>query len=569
MKPCVRILWSFLILVTFLWQADDSSALLSDKKEGKWNLIGKFKTEATIRTVDTPDNNSIPIKAGDMVSQRNLMFIEFRHDLGDVFSWLEAGYFLQGRFYYDSAWDTGPDVLKYDPTRQYYLYDNRDQINDLKWDADLFSGYLDLTTEQAFARIGRQVLSWGEMSTLRILDGINPTDNSSLAVDLLERRIPLFMVRTTITRDNLGPFSEVSLEGYYVPGAVDNTYGEDIIDGSPIITPMGRYTLEDISDCSDPLNLGKLQQNIEQVKDGIDEDRFGIKLGGLWGGLEMNLAYYRTYSDIPVPFINMESFQPIYLSMADVFGIDICDPIKSILQGQKLDVLLAIDKVDVYGGSFNYYWRAIETVVRGEIALFKNMPKMTSGSIRDMIGGMGSQVYMPPPFDFITFGDILSGISLGDLEDEVLPFSSGEISRYDVWKYGIGFDKFMKVPYLNREEFVILLEYVGTKIVGYDENTILYPWQEPNGDPVYEPEWTNTFIFITTTNYFNGNLAPRLVAMFEVESKALSLIPSVKYEWRATEFEVSYFHTISDSYRGRMGMLESRNEISFRFTWNF
>jgi hypothetical protein len=569
-----------LVLVSILLHASASVALLSDKKQGKWNLIGKFKTEATFRTTDTPDNNPIPIEKWDLVSQRNVLFLELQHDLGDVLPWLEVGYFLQGRLFYDSAWDVGPDVLKDDDTRNCYTFDNRDEIDDEKWDADLFQGYLDLTAGPVFERVGRQVLSWGEMSTLRVLDGINPMDNSSLSVDLLERRIPLFMTRTTLTFDEVGPFSEVSLEGYYVPGAVDNTNGEDIINGSPIIPPVGRCTQDDLEDCSDPMAICKLQQVITQEEDDFDEDRYGVKLGMLLGGLELNFAYFRSYSSIPVPFLEMDAFKGGDLTPDHIRAIvddGFCDPIGTLLGpdglNQKLNVLLAIDKVDVYGGSFNYYWRLIDTVVRGEVALYKNVPMMTSGSVPDMIAGMGSKVYLPPPFDSITLKDVFESPLLdpimGDLESQVLPFSSGTIQTHDIWKYGLGFDRSMHVPYLNRDEFFLILEYVGNKIMDYEEKTLVKPWKEPNGDPVYENEWSNTIVFIATTNYLNGNLVPRLVTMYEFEPRAISFIPSVKYEWRAMEFELSYFHTESDTYEGNLGMLESRNEVSFRYTLNF
>ena len=105
--------------------------------------------------------------------------------------------------------------------------------------------------------------------------------------------------------------------------------------------------------------------------------------------------------------------------------------------------------------------------------------------------------------------------------------------------------------------------------MGYEEDTILLPWQSPAGEPIYEKEWSNTFVFITTTNYLSGNLVPQLVMMYEVEPKALSIIPSLKYIWRTLELEIAYFYTISDNYGGTLGMLESRDELSFRFAWNF
>jgi hypothetical protein len=565
MRRCAWLLCCSLLLI--LVAPDSCRAILTDKKNGKWSLLGRLKLEATFRTVDTPENNPIPIEAGDLVTQRNLLFIEWQQDVGRIASRVSFSYFLQFRFFYDSAWDVGPDVLKDDPTRNYYLFDNRDQINDLKWDADLFLGYFDLGGGPVFLRVGRQVMSWGEMTTLRILDGINPTDNTSLAVDLLERMVPLFMVRMNLGFEYVGPFSSVSLEGYYVPGKLDNTNGEEIIQGSPIIPPVGENTIEDLKDF---LSLGSLMQLTRQVEDTYDADRYGVKLGLMLEGLELNFAYYRAYSEIPVPWLDVAGFPTIHLTWPDVVGaITSDDPIGTLIRGQKLDVVLKLDKVDVYGGSFNYNWAWIDTVVRGEFGLFKNVPKMTPGSVRDMIEGLGSKVYLPPPAGDITLADVLRYVDLGDIEGEILPFTSGQLATFDELKYGLGLDKWTKLPQLSREDFLFIFEYVGKHILGYEENTILQPWRGPNNEVIYEPEWSNTFLFIITTNYLNGNLSPRLITMYEIEPSALSFIPSLVYDWKTLTFGISYFHTISDTYEGRLGMLESRNELSFNFTWSF
>ena len=60
------------------------------------------------------------------------------------------------------------------------------------------------------------------------------------------------------------------MEGYYVPGKIDNTNGEEIINGSPIIPPVGQNTIEDLKD---PLSLGSLMQLTRQVEDTYDADR--------------------------------------------------------------------------------------------------------------------------------------------------------------------------------------------------------------------------------------------------------------------------------------------------------
>ncbi len=561
MKNRKTLLTTFLSLVVALSLPAPSMALFNGDFHGQWSLIGKLKAEATFRTIDVPDNNPIPIETGDMTSQRNLLFVEFRHDLGNVTDWLEISYYLQGRGFYDGAWDYGSSVFASDGERAKYLLNNRDQIDDLKWDADLFIGYLDLTSGPAFLRIGRQVMSWGEMSTLRVLDAINPQDNSSLAVDLLERLIPLFMVRTNLAFDNVGPFDSVSLEGYYVPGHVDNTTGEDIIAGSAILPPIGRDRPGDF--------LSTLKLVSDQVEDDLTSDRYGVKLGLMFKGLDLSFAYIRTFSDVPVANLDLAAFQPVVLNRAHFQTFPrppgLLSALDWVLGHQKLRVLLDIEPVDVYGGSFNYYWGLIDTVLRGEVAFYKNVPKMTAGSVTEMANGLAQKISIPGLGTLAPIVPLLPS----SLTSLVLPFSIGNVATFDVLKYGVGLDKFMKIPPLNREDFMFLLEYVGTWTLGYKKNTILIPWYEPNDDVMYEPEFSNTFVLITNTNYLNGNLNPRLVTMFELESRALTLIPSAMYEWRSFQFEASYFFTVSHNYKGNLGMLETRDEVSFSITYNF
>lgn len=567
MKLKKHIFLVLLIIVAICLYAGAAWALLTDTEQGKWKLIGKFKPQVTFRTESAPPNNPIPIKAGDMITQRNLLMLEFKHNLGDVLSDLQVEYYLQGRAFYDGAWDYGPKVLSDDETRREYCFDNRDQINDLKWNLDLFMAYIDLTSGPSFTRIGRQVMAWGEMSTIRILDGTNPTDTSSLAVDLMERLVPLWMVRTNLAFDYVGPFDSISIQGYYIPGKIDNTSGEDMIDGSPIIPNVGRDLKKDLED---PMSLASFKQIMCQVEDDIDSDRYGINLGMMFKGLDLHLVYYRRYSDVPVPRVDVSSFKPITIDPANV---DFNDIMGSALGGQKLQVVLDLDEVDVYGTSFNYHWDLIDTVIRGEVALCKDVPKMTPGNINEVIAAFAPKVTIK---GMGSIDELIKLFPLGDVEKMTLPFTVGKIPKHDVWKYGIGFDKWMKIPFLNTEDFMLTFEYVGSKIVDYKDKTIMSPWQAPwdddrdgQYDTVWEPEYSNTFVFITNTYYLSGNLTPQLVAMYEVKPKALVLIPSLEYDWKDFQFEVSYFFTESDGYEGTLGMLDSRDELTFSVTYNF
>ena len=545
-----------------------ASALLKDKKEGKWSLMGQLKLQATFRTEDGPPNTPVPFEAGDMTSQRNLLVLEWKHDLGEPWYGIEIEYDIKGRAFYDGAWDYGPAVMTSDSVRHEYCLDNRDQINREKWTAELFNAYIDTSKEIFFSRIGRQTMSWGEMSTIRILDGTNPLDTSSLAVDMQERLIPLWMLRINLAFETLGPFESMSLGGYYVPGKIDNTYAVTMIDGSPIMPTIGRDRIEDLED---PFSMASLKQYIHMEESDIDKDRYGVKLGMIYKGLDLNFVYYRMYSELPVPQIQVDEIQPI---IVNPMMIDMKDPMGSILGGQKLVVEKTRDVVDVFGTSFNYNFKSIDTVLRTEAAYFKDVPKMPPGYLSDMISALSDKATIVGISG--TIEDLVKLFPLGNMATKVLPFTAGEVPKYNVVKYGFGLDKWIKIPSISKQDILTTFEYVGSKTLDYKRHAIIQPWYAPwdddqdgEYDPVWEPEYSNTFIFICRTNYFNGNLTPQMVTMFEVEPQALVLLPSVRYSWKDVNFDLSYFFTIANGYEGTLGMLQDRDEISFSISYSF
>ncbi len=71
----------------------------------------------------------------------------------------------------------------------------------------------------------RQILAWGETDIFRLLDGVNHLDNSfgGPFEDLDDRRIPLWMLRSSLNLGMVGPVSSLTLEGFIVPGTLDAT----------------------------------------------------------------------------------------------------------------------------------------------------------------------------------------------------------------------------------------------------------------------------------------------------------------------------------------------------------
>ena len=445
------------------------------------------------RTQTTPETNPIPIEAGEMVQQRNTIMVEVDHDMGKVAGDLALRYYLQPRAYYDGVWDYGPDVFSDDDTRSQYGFDNREQIDDLKKDLEFFLGFADLSYNDAFLRLGKQVFQWGEMSTVRILDACIPTDNQSLGVDLEERLVPLTLARGGYTFFDVGPASSMTIEGYYINGGIDDTYGEDIIDGSAVVPPTGRS--------SSPSSL-------ETEEDFTDDDRYGIRLGAMFGDTQLYLAHYRKYSDSPSVQLIMPSGAMPYIQKST-------------------------ETIDVFGGSFSRFFSSFDGVIRGEIGYFVDEP-MTYGS------------------------------------DSSPAVNNGEVPHHDVLRWGVAVDKNWVLPALNPlREFVTTLELVGTSIQNYDSR-LTYSWPDPEtGEAIKVQRHNFKMVAVASTEYYDGKLNPRFSAIYDISTQTFMFLPAVILSNGGNlNFEIGYRYTASDTYEG-LGFLKDNDELTLKLTYYF
>ena len=81
-----------------------------------------------------------------------------------------------------------------------YIDDRISRLNDrARQRHRLFLAYIDFDKGPFFLRIGRQVLAWGETDIFRLLDNINPLDDSfgGFFIALDERRLPIEMIRSS------------------------------------------------------------------------------------------------------------------------------------------------------------------------------------------------------------------------------------------------------------------------------------------------------------------------------------------------------------------------------------
>lgn len=281
----VRARWLLAILIagSMIIGSTDRADAIALNEEGTIN-VGvrayanvRFGTKSKQSTrLDRPNSfggTFVYSGAGHILQNRYFLDVEWDHDILPMFDdilpkWVTSlEYTLGYRGEYEGIYDWGPSefrtaaetrneleaFLRQSPTfnpgqlsqlgdmtyfvrhrlRQVATYRNR-----------LFQAFLDVELGDLFLRIGRQNLVWGETDVFRLLDNINPIDNSfgGFFIDLDERRVPLNMIRASYYIGSIGGvIDQAFVEGYatydntvaFIPGAPA---------GSPWSTPLGPFT---------------------------------------------------------------------------------------------------------------------------------------------------------------------------------------------------------------------------------------------------------------------------------------------------------------------------------------
>jgi hypothetical protein len=283
-------------------------------------LTGRVSTQASWRTASPKAFTEPAVPAGNLVQSRHLLDLELYHD---VEGWLDKltkqrlpldafGYRLRIKPVYDGVTDYGPSKLdpdKHPNDLSLQIVDHKKlQHNAFPWNA-----YVDLAKGALALRIGRQDLSWGETDGFRLVDMIEPLDNRfgfPLVEDLDDRRIPLWMARATLELPFLdrGPFSNTLLEGYFVPGSIDNQISPPMELASPFGINQPRPEV-----IGGHLDVTRPKKNMENSRGG------GRVVTTLFNRLTMSAVHYYTYNDIPEGRIRIE---PTSFNLNNFF----CDP---------------------------------------------------------------------------------------------------------------------------------------------------------------------------------------------------------------------------------------------------
>ncbi len=539
------VLASLACLISVTGPAHRSDALSIDK-DNTFKVSAKVQTRATLRlqksdTEQSGTGYSFPdVEAGDLVQHRNLAVLEVNHDLNKLAETLdflyplraldfEVKYHIVARFLYEGIYDYGPSVF------QNVRKTDRENINEFKQSYDLWEAYTDFQRGPLFVRIGRQNLAWGETDIFRLLDYINPLDNTfgGPFEDLDDRRIPLWMIRSSYNLGNLGPLSSITLEGFLVPGKIEAHVAPWAPRGSPYAAPLPSFFAPSL--------------RILTPDRQWSESRWGVRVQSLVAGnVNLALAHYQTFLDMPTLRSKVIGSPAV---LADLNALQ--------LWGE-------FPEVRITGASMNYWESKTDAVLRGEVAWFWNEPVFIPEINNSTL--FGPQLELPDAILDLLHG--LLGLDIRDVGLKGLPLNpqSGTIPRKDILRYMIGVDKQIWVRPLNKlSTFFVSCQYFGQWVRDYDSRmrqaALVYPSLK---DYPKVKEFDHVFTAMLNTTYLSGKLQPQIAAAYDPRG-AILIAPSVNYIFDPFRFMVQY-SAIQGTFTN-FGFFRDRDQISFIFTY--
>ncbi|MBX3026598.1 hypothetical protein KF840_16960 [bacterium] len=504
------------------------------------------------------------------------------------FSLRKFGYFLSYRGEYDGVYDYGP--AEYRTAYQYY---NRTLVPASPFGAQpnigyarqhlrdtavlrnrLFQAYVESDVGRLFFRFGRQILAWGETDVFRLLDNINPLDNSfgGFLVPLDERRVPLDMLRASYAIGSIPgtPFFETFVEGF---AAIDNKVG--FSPGIPIGSP---WALPNFVPSATQLTV------IDTPNRTFNDIRGGLQLKfmssvPLVDTATFAIAHYYTYLDNPAVRIKTQSF-PLPITQGQGTGFSAL-------------VTQTAPKAQITGGTMSFaippewarwVYLSSEPIFRSELAYFHNEPRWSQQGL-----------------DPFVFALPRNGVACPQGRLGADGFCVSEPRTGDSWNLMIGFDTQQAVRWLNpNASFFITTQFFYKHLVGALPRTAIQtPAAQLPGQPVLfngevlpvqraiyspdrwglptaaaEPEFVHNAAdqylqtLLIGTTYFGGKVTPSLSVLFDW-SGSVVVQPNVVYSYDPFRFTFNYSYLWASELRGNSGtsLLRDRDNVLFQLDY--
>ncbi len=574
------------------------------------SLRARVYSQAAIRTEGSYDNTIPSVQAGQLVQHRNFFNPELEAKLASYTTWMrdQRGFLpliapdgldfrLAGWGFYDGLYDYG--TQQFDQQRKTYktIYTEATSIRELLHGGDERTNprdvyghqqrvnelYLSYTKGPLFVRFGKQAISWGESDTVAILDQNNPFDIAhgppGIMEDLDEARIPLWTLRTSYSVfDNWGPLSSGFIEGYWVPGDLDNTTAPlPLITLSPYAPPgpepaaqagpaLAGFQVGDFRKCGSPNQADRplcvaLMDHVPSHSMG--NSRWGVRAQAVVArDYTVSAWIYTTFPNTGVPrLIGKSTSSTLPFGQNKLFLIEFVHQL-----------------VPVIGASATFFSEPLNGVIRMEVEYFNREPGFVPGQNLPqdptLIGISGAH-RCPDPVK-------------GKPTSDCVP-NGGSVPHADFIRWELGYDRFFFLRALNpTNSFTWVTAMVGSWNLNEGpgaKDFRQYGQQKPGTYPVLLPDGTyqsgtlqpktDDFVQLQrvdafwqthlSTDYMHGRLSPSATVIVDVVGTWAAPL-QLTYRWSDSLLFDLYYTPIGGMFSG-LGFYRDRDQVAFRGTY--
>jgi hypothetical protein len=544
--------------------------------------------------------------AGHLRQSRYFVEAELRHNLDRLikegfgpltllndlpFRMRNVKYNLTGRFEYEGLYDYGP--AEYRTAYQYYdetlvppfsgrtanIGAARNTLRNTAVHRErLFQAFIEADAGPLWFRFGRQILAWGETDAFRLMDNINPLDNSfgGFLIPLDERRVPLDMLRASYQLPEIPyiPFFDAYLEGF---AAIDNavSINPGIPNGSPWQLPnflpsAALKTTKEIPPANFTHTRGGVQFKFSTPLWPLDDAQIG-------------LAQYWTYLDTPAvqTFVqgdpNTGRFFPLAIQQGtaqNFLALAVQSLPSTSITGASMTSSIPAEYVRYIGLSG-------EPILRTELAYFNREARFTQSQLDPFVYALGN----------CGSGGRLTGNG----------FCTGGRRTGDSWNFALGFDLNQFIRWVNPNQSVFITtqffykhlngaaqrkvipavgNYVPGQPVLFDGEVLPVPAYNQSPDSrgiptsaaqsvfIHQPvdQFLNTLLI--ATSYMSGQVTPSLGVFYDWGGAVVAQ-PSITLTRDPFRFTMSYSYLYASELKGGSGisLLRDRDNVLFQLEY--
>ncbi len=498
---------------------------MEDSDSGGRACVFAMRPESRCSGFTFPDT-----RRGQLIQHRNLLDVEVFQDLARRLATERIGvetlsYRLRVKYFYDGLYDYGPNAYRNpshhvqpnglpDVGGQQGLRDNRHLAtqHDPIWNA-----YADVGKQRAWLRIGRQDLSWGETDGFRLLDMIEPLDNRfgfPLVEDLDDRRIPLWMVRPSFHLGTVGALSNLTLDGYWVPGILDDQE-------APIPPPGNPF--------GPPAPPGDVEIHIPGKT--LGNSRGGGRVfGTLLNAVTLSLGHYVTFNDIPSVRLEVRALapQPETPFLIEYYGQQVT--------GASATFALPFDPYSIVRAEAAHFWDERVFIVQENA----NLRALLNG----FIAGGGRPV-------------------------------RGTLPTRNVLRWMIGLDRNVWLRRLNpANTFLVSAQYFHTNIFDFDRaiaqpavSSITFPAVGlPGISTVPRKNDEIILTYFIGTLYRHGTIIPQVFGGYDTRG-AHAIVPALTYQF-GTNVQLTIKYAVITGTFANLGFFRDRDQLLLRAQYN-